>query len=164
MAWLAPGIALAIAALFPLYVWLGLGREPWAPFMVQAARFGGGFVFPGANLVASLRLILSGGAFITDVLDLVFLLAFVGLAVPVWQRLPRLYSAYYLTFLLLYLTRQGGSEPLVGMVRYVLALFPAFLILGEAGKHVWVNRLLLYGGSAGLLFMSGGFAIWLWMG
>jgi len=164
VAWAAPTITLAMAALFPLYVWLGLGLVPWAPFQVQAARFGGGFVFPGANLIASLRLILSGGAFITDVLDLIFLLAFALLAVPVWRRLPRLYSVYYLCFLMLYLTRQGGSEPLVGMVRYVLALFPAFFVLGEAGKNVWVNRLLLYVGWAGLLFMSGGFAIWLWMG
>jgi hypothetical protein len=163
-AWMAPSIALTLAMLFPLYVWLGLGQAPWAPFMVQAARFGGGFVLPGANLLASMRLILSGGAFITDILDFVFLLAFVVLAVPVWRRLPRLYSVYYLSFLLLYLTRQGGSEPLVGMVRYVLALFPAFFVLGQAGKRAWVNRLLLYGGWAGLLFMSGGFAIWLWMG
>lgn len=162
--WLAPGIALAMSALFPLYVWLGLGREPWAPFIVQAARFGGGFVFPGASLIASMRLILSGDGFITDVLDLAFSLAFVALAVPVWRRLPRVYSVYSLSFLLLFLTWQGGSQPLGGRVRYVLALFPAFLVLGEAGKHTWVNRLLLYGGWAGLLFMSGSFAIWLWMG
>ncbi len=162
--WMAPSIALALGLLFPLYVWLGLGKAPWAPFMVQVARFGGGFVLPGANLLASMRLILSGGAFITDILDFVFLLAFVVLAVPVWRRLPRLYSVYYLSFLLLYLTRQGGSEPLVGMVRYVLALFPAFFVLGEAGQRAWLNRLLLYGGWAGLLFMSGGFAVWLWMG
>jgi hypothetical protein len=162
--WLAPSIAFVMGMIFPLYVWLGLGREPWAPFMVQAARFGGGFVFPGANLLASLRLILSGGAFLTDVFDLLLLLVFLGLALPVWRRLPRVYSVFYLSFLLLYLTRQGGSEPLVGMVRYVLALFPAFLILGEAGKRAWVNRLLIYGGWAGLLFMSGGFAVWLWMG
>ncbi len=145
-----------LAVLSPVYVWLGLGQAPWTHFVIQAARFGGGCVFPGANILASLRPVASGSAVITDVLDLLFLFALVALAIAVWRRQPRLYPAYYLSLFFLYLTRQGGSEPQVGMVRYVPALFPAFFIVREVDKQKWVNRLFLYGGWAGLRFMSGG--------
>jgi len=152
------------ALLFPAYVWVRLGLPPWTPLAVQAARFGGGFAFPGVNLVQAIGNILHGSYFITDALDILFLLVFVALAFPVWRSFPRAYGVYYLTYLLLFLTRTGGSEPLVGTVRYVLALFPAFMVLGRWGANRWAHRAILYSSLIGLLFMSAGFALWLWMG
>jgi hypothetical protein len=152
------------ALLFPTYVWVRLGLPPWTPLVVQAARFGGGFAFPGVNLVQAVGNLLQGGFFITDALDILFLVVFVALALPVWKSLPRVYGVYYLTYLLLFLTRTGGTEPLVGTVRYVLALFPAFMVLGRWGASRWVHRAVIYPSLAGLLFMSAGFALWLWMG
>ncbi len=162
LAGLALGAAGALA--FPLYVWARLGLAPWTPLLVQAERFGGGFTFPGANLIRAVSNAFSGPFFITDGLDILFLVGAVAMAVPVWRRLPRVYGVYYATFLALYLTRTGGNEPLVGMVRYVLVFFPAFLILGAWGEKHWINRTLIYTGLTGLLFMSAAFALWLWMG
>ncbi len=157
-------VGISGALLFPLYVWLRHGLPPWTPLVIQAARFGGGFAFPGVNLIRAIGNVFHGGFFITDAMDIMFLLVFMALALPVWRSLPRVYGVYYLTYLLLFLTRTGGTEPLVGMVRYVLALFPAFVVLGQWGANRWVNRAITYTSLAGLLFMSAGFALWLWMG
>jgi hypothetical protein len=46
----------------------------------------------------------------------------------------------------------------------VLVLFPAFQELGRIGANPWVNRMVLYLSWLGLLFMSGQFAIWGWVG
>jgi len=152
------------ALFFPFYVWIRLGLPPWTPLVVQAARFGGGFTFPGVNLLQAIGNVLHGAYFITDTLDILFLAMFMALAVLVWRKLPRVYGVYYLVYLLLFLTRTGGTEPLVGTVRYVLALFPAFMILGRWGANRWTHRAIIYPSIAGLLFMSAGFALWLWMG
>jgi hypothetical protein len=160
------GVALggAGALAFPLYVWVRLGLAPWTPLLAQAERFGGGFTFPGVNLVQAVRNAFGGPFFITDGLDILFLVGAMAMFIPVWRRLPRVYGIYYGTYLALFLTRTGGTEPLVGMVRYVLAFFPAFIILGAWGAKRWVNRVVVYVGLGGLLFMSASFALWLWMG
>ncbi|MEE8568707.1 MAG: hypothetical protein V3S81_08850 [Anaerolineales bacterium] len=38
----------------------------------------------------------------------------------------------------------GEIQPLLSVPRYVLAIFPAFIVLGQAGKNQWANRLILY--------------------
>ncbi|OGO50538.1 MAG: hypothetical protein A2Z30_02130 [Chloroflexi bacterium RBG_16_64_43] len=162
LAGLALGLAGALA--FPLYVWARLGLAPWAPLLAQAQRFGGGFTFPGVNLVHAIANAFGGPFFLTDGLDILFLLGAVALFIPVWRTLPRVYGIYYATYLALYLTRTGGTEPLVGMVRYVLVLFPAFLVVGAWGANRFANRVVVYSGLAGLLFMSASFALWIWMG
>ena len=158
----AVGAAGALA--FPLYIWARLGLAPWTPLLVQAERFGGGFTFPGVNLVQAVRNAFGGPFFITDGLDIIFLIGAIVMVVPVWRKLPRVYGVYYATYLALFVTRTGGTEPLVGMVRYVLALFPACIILGAWGAKRWVNRVVVYVGLSGVLFMSASFALWLWMG
>jgi len=163
-AWGALGLALLGAAAFPLYIWLVLHLPPWTPLTVQGARFAGGLTWPGASLIEAAKHILAGEYVLADMLDLAFLTIFLVCALPVWRRLPRIYGVYYLAFLALYLTRIAGVQPLLGMARYVLSLFPAFMLFGLWGRRPWVNRAILYASWAGLLFMSGQFAIWGWVG
>jgi hypothetical protein len=158
--WGAIGLTLLGAAVFPLYVWLGLGLPPWTPLVVETLRHSGSYTWPGANLLAAIRQALSGQFVMTDVIDSTFLTAFILLAVPVWRKLPRVYGVYYLAPLALYLTSIAASQPLIGIPRYVLVFFPVFMLLGQWGKNTWVNRLVLYVSWAGLLFLSGQFAIW----
>lgn len=162
--WGAIGLTLLGAAIFPLYVWLGMGLPPWTPLLIQNIRNSGGLAWPGANLIAAAQQALSGQFVMTDVIDLTFFTTFILGAVPVWRKLPRVYGVYYLAVLALYLTRIAGSQPLLGIARYVLALFPLFMVLGQWGKNPWVNRLVLYASWAGLLFLAGQFAIWGWVG
>jgi hypothetical protein len=105
-----------------------------------------------------------GEAFLADWLDIVFILLFIALAIPVWLNLSRISSVYYFSFLGLYLVREAGVQPLLGTARYVLLLFPAFIVLGMIGKSKNMNRLILYSSWILLFFMAGQFAIWGWVG
>lgn len=162
--WLAPLLVALAAAAFPLYAWLGLGRSLLAPFQAQSARFHGGFSFPGVNVVAAVHQVALGQFPLTNLLDVLFLLIFLGLGLLVWKRLPRVYGVYYLAFMALYLTRIAEVYPLLSMARYVLALFPAFLILALYGEHPILRRIIVYTSLFGALFLSAQYAIWGWVG
>ncbi len=162
--WVGVGIGIAGALAFPMYVWMVLRLPPWQPLIEQGARFGGGLAFPGWNLVQAVRQIVQGDFYLADVLDVAALLLFLASAIPICCWLPRVYAVYTLAFLALYLVRAGGAEPLLGTTRYVLALFPSLIWLGSVGKSPWVHRLILYPSWVGLLFLSGQFAVWGWVG
>jgi len=61
------------------------------------------------------------------------------------------------------LSKVGEIQPLLSVPRYALAIFPAFIVLGRAGKNPLVNRLIIYLSWLGLLFFSGQFVIWGWV-
>ncbi len=61
------------------------------------------------------------------------------------------------------LMKVGEIQPLLSVPRYVLAIFPAFIVLGQAGKNQWANRLILYLSWLGLLYFCGQFVIWGWV-
>ncbi len=161
---LAVAGALMGALAFPLYVWLGLGLSPLAPIEVQAARFHGSFTFPGVNLLQAIQRMVAGQSNFAELFDLALLLLFLGLAVPVWRQLSRPLALFYSAFLLLYLTRVAGVAPLLGSARYVLILFPAYIVLAGWGRRPWIHRLIVYLATTGLLLLSGQFAIWGWVG
>ena len=66
--------------------------------------------------------------------------------------------------MLVYLARYADTYPLLSMTRYVLALFPVFIALPLIDDFPWVKRLIIYASMIGLLFLSGQFAIWGWVG
>jgi hypothetical protein len=162
--WLAPTLALAGAAVLPLYSWLALGLPSWEPWLIQAARSQGGLAFPGYSLYLALKGILTGNSVLADWFDAGFLILFLATLPAIFRRLPPIYGVYQAAFLLLYLSRVSHMQPLLSTARYVLALFPAFIIFAFWGQKPWVNRLFLYASWAGLLLLSGQFAIWGWVG
>lgn len=162
--WLAPLIIATASAAFPLYAWLGLGRSILSPFEAQSQRFHGGFTFPGVNIVKAIQQAVSGNFPITNTFDVIFTLLFVGLGFVVWNNLPRIFGIYYAAFMALYLTRIADVYPLLSMARYVLALFPAFLILARYGENPIIQRVIVYLFILGTLFLSAQFALWGWVG
>jgi hypothetical protein len=92
------------------------------------------------------------------------MLLFLATLPAVFRRLPPIYGVYQAAFLLLYLSRVSHMQPLLSTARYVLALFPAFIVFAIWGQNRWLNRLFLYLSWAGLLLLSGQFAIWGWVG
>ena len=54
-------------------------------------------------------------------------------------------------------------KPIYSFSRYALAFFPAFMLLGAAGKRPLVNRLILYPSILLYLYFSGQFFIWGWV-
>jgi len=160
--WRAPIIALAGAALFPAFVFFGLHLSPTA--ITAAVGRGGTFAFPGWNMVVAASRILHGQLVEENLIELAFTLFFIFLTVFIWKKLPRLYGVYAVTLMLLFLTRLGSPQPLVSMARYVIEIFPAFLVLAAWGRRPGINRLILYLSWLGLLFFSAQFAIWGWVG
>lgn len=163
-AWLAPFIIAAASLAFPLYAWLGVGYSILAPFEAQSQRFHGGFTFPGINIIQAIQQVVSGNFPITNALDVLLTLIFLLLGFVVWKQLPRIYGIYHLAFMALYLTRIADVYPLLSMARYVLALFPVFLVLARYGENPIINRIIIYGSTLGALFLSAQFALWGWVG
>jgi hypothetical protein len=46
----------------------------------------------------------------------------------------------------------------------VIEIFPAFILLAIWGQKSNIHRIILYLSCLGLLFMSGQFALWGWVG
>ena len=66
--------------------------------------------------------------------------------------------------LALILTKVSDFEALLSASRYVLALFPGFIVLGRLGaSRAWVHRLIVYPSIVGLLYLTGQFVIWGWV-
>ncbi|MBI2332445.1 MAG: hypothetical protein HYU84_09865, partial [Chloroflexi bacterium] len=162
--WLAPTMVALSAVAFPLYTWLGMGQSFFASFEAQSQRFHGGFTFPGINIVKALQQAFAGNFPITNTLDVLFTMLFLWFGMEVWKHLPRIYGIYYAGFMALYLTRIADVYPLLSMARYVLALFPAFLILSRYGESPVLRRIIIYVSIFGALFLSAQFAMWGWVG
>jgi hypothetical protein len=152
------------AAIFPLYVWWGMNLPPWTPLLTQNARYVGNLTLPGINLIAAVQHMFAGQYVLADLLDLCFTVLFLICVVPVWRKLPRVYGLYYVTLMLLYLIRAGGESPLLSMTRYVLVLFPAFMVWGQWYQHGVFRRVVLYTSWLGWLFVAAQFAMWGWVG
>jgi len=159
------GMALSVlgAVAFPLYVWWVLGKSPWEPLIVQSSRFRGSFTIPGYSLIKASQGILFGEPLLMDYFDLGFALLFVLLTVLIVRRLDAIYGLYSALMLMVILSKVSDIQPLLSVPRYVLAIFPAFIILGREGKNPLVNRIILYSSWLGLLYFCGQFVIWGWV-
>jgi hypothetical protein len=161
--WLAPFLTGMGALIYPLYVWIGLGRSPLAILDALNAR-GGHLAFPGWNIIQAASRVLHGNLIEENIIELAFSILFIILTIFIWKKLPLIYGVYAATLMLLFLSRIGSPQPLVSMARYVMEIFPAFLILGLWAQKPWVYRLILYLSWLGLVFFSAQFAIWGWVG
>jgi hypothetical protein len=161
--WLAPILAGLGSLAYPLYTWMGFNLPPTAILDALNAR-GGHLALPGWNLIEAASRIFHGQLIGENVMELAFSLLFLALTIAIWKRLPRIYGIYAATMMLVFLARFGAPQPLSGMARYVLEIVPAFLVLALEGRKTWINRVILYVSSFGLLFFSAQFAIWGWVG
>lgn len=149
--------------IYPLYVWLILNLPPTSILNALNKR-GGHTTFPGLNLFEAFKRVFQGILWEENLTELSFAVFFIILTIVVWKKLPRMHGIYSATLLFLFLTRFGSPQPLVGMARYVLEIFPAFFILAIWGHNIWIYRIILYLFWLGLLFFSAQFAIWGWVG
>jgi hypothetical protein len=161
--WLLLPVLGALA--FPVYASVRLGSgNLFAPFIVHTQRFHGRFAWPGQCLVDAVQVLASGQFRFIEPFDFFFALLFVVLTVLTFRRLPRVYGIYMAVMLAGVLTKTAPVQPLLSVSRYVLALFPAFILLGRWGRNPWVNRAIVYPSMALLLLFTGEFVIWGWVG
>ncbi|MER3418266.1 MAG: hypothetical protein C4343_03975 [Chloroflexota bacterium] len=72
------------------------------------------------------------------------------------RRLPVSYTLYAASQLLLISIRLQPT-PLTSTTRYLLVLFPVFVVLGDFGRRRWFDRAWLVTSSIGLAVLAVGF-------
>ncbi len=144
--------------------WVGLPDLRWVYEKYWFQTTG----FPGRDLVTAVTTFFFRGAArageFTLIFDFVVTLFLVAATIWSFRRLNAtfgLYSALLLLFMLL--PASENYKPLYSFSRYALAFFPAFILLGLAGKRPWLNRLILYPFLLLYLYLSGQFFIWGWV-
>lgn len=98
---------------------------------------------------------------VITLLNLAALVLFVGLFLAGLRRLPASYSLLVLPQLVLILT-QDALYPLMSVMRYVIVLFPCFVVLALAGRSprfhtAWLALSTLFLGLLTTLFLQGTF-------
>jgi hypothetical protein len=121
------------------------------------------FVAPWDNIIATCQKILSPEGTYTNVLNLTVTCLFLAMTVLSFRKLPLAYSIYMVVAIFVPLLRRTTLQPLVSMSRYVLILFPAFMMWGHWGRNPRFQRLVVYPSVAFLLYLSGQFAMWGWV-
>ncbi|MBI5029617.1 MAG: glycosyltransferase family 39 protein [Chloroflexi bacterium] len=124
------------------------------------------FVMPWDNVLASVALLTSGQGSPIDALNLVATIGFGIMLFVVWKTrsVPLEYSLYSIAMFFAPLLRMTTTQPLVSMDRYVLVMFPIFMLWGVWGKNSWVNRAVVYLSFPLQLYLSAQFILWGWVG
>lgn len=132
---------------------------------VWAVHFHDYAALPWRSLYNALRVLFSGSQHINDYLDFAAAIVFLILTLVAWRRLSSGFALYMTAAWFLSLSHMRVLHPLASTGRYMLALFPAFFVLGKAGAgNPWLHRLILYPSLALLLFLSANFFLWGWSG
>jgi len=121
------------------------------------------FVLPWDNIIATIQKILSPEGNYINVVNLIVTFLFLAMTIISFRALPLTYGLYMALTMFVLLWRRTTGQPLVSMSRYVLALFPAFIIWGRWGENPWVNRLIVYPSIALLILLCAQFAFWAWV-
>jgi hypothetical protein len=107
-------------------------------------------------------LILNKSNFI-DFLNWVITTLIIILLIINWRRLPFEYSLYTVVSLFVITARIVETQPLSGMLRFALTLFPIFYIVTLVGNNPWWRRVIIYTCIALNLYLSAEFFGWGWV-
>lgn len=155
---LLPGAAVA---LYLFIRWIS-GDPSVVPLF--EARWNVRLAFPWENYWYALTTLFSGRAGLMDVLNLLTTILFVLLIILGWRRFDLSLNLYLVASLVVLTSRVVDTQPLCSMVRYVLTLFPVFILLAAYGQsNPRVHRLVIYTGFALSLFLSAQFWLWGWV-
>ena len=149
------------AVLFMAYQYLVVGSAPL--MSTYQTQLYAQFVWPWDNIIATCQGILSSEGSFIDVLNLSMAGVFLAMTVLSFRGLPREYGIYMAVTLCALMLRRTTIQPLVSMSRYVLVLFPAFMLWGQWGRNPRMQRLIVYPSVALLLYLCGQFAMWGWV-
>ncbi|MEW6566579.1 MAG: hypothetical protein AB1449_00135 [Chloroflexota bacterium] len=119
---------------------------------------------PFAAVFSTLQRIASGTASAIEFVDLAAVILMTVIGVVVVRRLHPLYAIYHWSVLLLNLSQFRLPQPISSQARYALALFPAFIALGQMGSSARRYRLMLYPSIALWALLAGEFLVWGWVG
>lgn len=112
-------------------------RNITLPWQIPGQLISGLGQLGGSSQIAAIHFILNLG----------ITLVFVAIAVVIWRMLPASYTAYSLAVFLYILSFTATTTKLAvtGNARYMLFIFPAFMVLGAWGQRRWLHYALLIG-------------------
>ena len=124
------------------------------------------FVMPWDNILSAVSLIVNRQASFVDILNLIATVLFGGILVLLWtnREIPREWVLYAACMFIIPLFRMTTTQPLVSMLRYVIVLFPGFVLLGRWGANAWAQRTVVYVSIPLALYLSAQFVLWGWVG
>ena len=122
---------------------------------------------PGTDLIRAVQTMFFGGSSrqgeFTLWFDFFCVILLVVTSIFAFRRLNTTYGLYAVMLLLFMLLPVSEFKPLYSFSRYTLAFFPTFMILAQAGKNPWINRLILYPSFILYLYFSGQYFLWGWV-
>ncbi len=149
------------AALFLAYQRLFIGSTSF--LSTYQTQLHAQFVWPWDNIIAACQKICSPEGTFINVLNLGMTCLFLVMTALSFRKLSLSYGIYMVVTIFVLLLRRTALQPLVSMSRYVLVLFPAFMMWGHWGRNPYFQRLVVYPSVALLLYLSGQFAMWGWV-
>lgn len=99
----------------------------------------------------------------SDTFELVVTLLFIGLAIVGLFKLPLWQSAYVWPPLIVPLFQPSSVHPLFSMPRFVLVLFPLFVVLGMFIEGRWTKTIAVLVSTAMLVLLTIQFSTWYWV-
>jgi hypothetical protein len=132
---------LVIICLIPLglvayMIYLGLKFGDPIAFWTTQAAWGFSNIGPIAVILRDMERVARGELPYFTYLNILAFLAVLGLCIPIGRRLGAGYSLYTLLSVLLPMFSRTES-----MIRYILVVFPVFMLAGRWGRQVWVDRI-----------------------
>ncbi len=152
------------AALYALYLHITFGLRTAIEAFSNYWHIPMNDAIPGQSLWLGALAVLRGIYPISNGIDLAF--ALFGLAMTVWA-ICALRSPYWLFMslnMLVFMSKLIPEYPLQSIPRYIIPLFPMYVLLGRAGEASPItNRLIVYSWLALSLFFSAQFALGGWV-
>ncbi len=131
--------------LYMIYLYIIMG-DPLAFSTWEARTWGRYLTFPWTGIINDIQsLLLLKHNFSSNLMDLLFTLIPMITLLIGWKRLPLDYSLFALTMMLFSLSApiQGLDYPLAGSPRFMLVIFPVFIIYALWGKHPRIRSILM---------------------
>jgi Gpi18-like mannosyltransferase len=131
---------------FVIYLWL-VWKDPLAFSTQEAISWHRVLTFPLISLVEGIQALLHPSTlvlFLLNLVDIGSVLGVLTILIIGWRHIPLHYSTFSLVMILFSLSYPQGNnvEPLTAIPRYLLVVFPVFLILAVWGKRYNANQLI----------------------
>lgn len=119
---------------------------------------------PWENYWYAIQTLISGKFIFVDVLNWFITTLCIVVLLVGWYELPILLRLYAIASLIVLTARYVETQPLNSMSRYVLTIFPIFILLGIWSENVWLRRAIVYCSLALSLYLCAQFVLWGWVG
>jgi hypothetical protein len=156
---LVKSFLLAVAPLVGLALFLLLVDTAWRrPGVYSGIGPGHGIPsFPGAAIFYAAKQMLGGEIYQIELFNLMSALLFLGLLVVAFRRMDAGWATYAALFYLASTSRYLPVFPLMSFCRYLLLLFPCFVVLGMLVRGRWFSLGYLLVGLLMMAFWTGAF-------